>query len=103
MPSSGKTRESRTTCVDSPRLAVRTASARQTGLPLSTYFSGLKLPWLLQNIPGAREKTASGDLLFGNVDTFLLSNPNGGAKGGVHVTDATNGSRTRLLSLKTLD
>jgi glycerol kinase len=75
----------------------------QTGLPLSTYFSGLKLPWLLQNIPGAREKTASGDLLFGNVDTFLLSNLNGGAKGGVLVTDVTNASRTRLLSLKTLD
>jgi len=75
----------------------------QTGLPLSTYFSGLKLRWLLQNISGAREKTASGDLLFGNVDTFLLSNLNGGAKGGVHVTDVTNASRTQLLSLKTLD
>src|SRR6266704_6727489 len=75
----------------------------QTGLPLSTYFSGLKLRWLLQNISGARAKTASGDLLFGNVDTFLLSNLNGGAKGGVHLTDVTNASRTQLLSLKTLD
>jgi glycerol kinase len=75
----------------------------QTGSPLSTYCSGLKLRWLLQNIPGAREKTASGDLLFGNVDTFLLSNLTGGAKGGVHVTDITNASRTQLLSLKTLD
>ena len=68
MPSSGKTRESRTTC-----------------------------------IPGAREKTASGDLLFGNVDTFLLSNLTGGAKGGVHVTDVTNAGRTQPLSLQTLD
>jgi glycerol kinase len=57
----------------------------------------------LQNIPGAREKTASGDLPFGNVDTFLLSNLTGEANGGVHVTDVTNASRTQLLSLKTLD
>ena len=62
----------------------------QTGSPLSTYFSGLKLRWLLQNIPGAREKTASGNLLFGNVDTSPLSNLPGGA----------NASRTQLLSLK---
>jgi glycerol kinase len=51
----------------------------------------------------AEKKTASGDLLFGNVDTFLLSNLTGGAKGGVHVTYVTNASRTQLLSLKTLD
>jgi len=75
----------------------------QTGLPLSTYFSGLKLRWLLQSIPGAREKAATGELLFGNVDTFLLWNLTGGAKGGVHATDVTNGSRTQLLNLKTLD
>jgi len=75
----------------------------QTGLPLSTYFSSLKLRWLLQNIPGAREKAAAGDLLFGNVDTFLLWNLTGGAKGGVHVTDVTNASRTQLLNVQTLD
>jgi len=75
----------------------------QTGLPLSTYFSGLKLRWLLQNIPGAREKAATGELLFGNVDTFLLWNLTGGAKGGVHATDVTNASRTQLLNIKTLD
>ena len=75
----------------------------QTGLPLSTYFSGLKLRWLLQNVPGAREKAAAGDLLFGNVDTFLLWNLTGGAKGGVHVTDVTNASRTQLLNVQTLD
>jgi glycerol kinase len=75
----------------------------QTGLPLSTYFSGLKLRWLLQSIPGAREKAATGELLFGNVDTFLLWNLTGGAKGCVHATDVTNGSRTQLLNLKTLD
>jgi glycerol kinase len=75
----------------------------QTGLPLSTYFSGLKLRWLLQNVRGAREKAAAGELLFGNVDAFLLWNLTGGAKGGVHATDVTNASRTQLLNLKTLD
>ena len=75
----------------------------QTGLPLSTYFSSLKLRWLLENIPGARKKAAGGELLFGNIDTFLLWNLTGGPRGGVHVTDVTNASRTQLLNLKTLD
>jgi glycerol kinase len=74
-----------------------------TGLPLSTYFSSLKLRWLLENIPGAREKAAAGELLFGNIDTFLLWNLTGGPQGGVHVTDVTNASRTQLLNLGTLD
>src|SRR6516225_6152679 len=74
-----------------------------TGLPLSTYFSGLKLRWLLENLPGARAKAAAGELLFGNVDTFLLWNLTGGAHGGVHATDVTNASRTQLLNIKTLD
>jgi len=75
----------------------------QTGLPLSTYFSSLKLRWILQNVPGAREKAAAGELLFGNIDTFLVWNLTGGPKRGVHVTDVTNASRTQLLNLKTLD
>src|SRR5437016_5194278 len=75
----------------------------QTGLPLSTYFSSLKLRWLLENVPGARGKAAGGDLLFGNIDTFLLWNLTGGPQGGVHVTDVTNASRTQLLNLLTLD
>ena len=75
----------------------------QTGLPLSTYFSGLKVRWLLENVPGAREKAASGELLFGNIDTFLLWSLTGGPKGGVHITDVTNASRTQLLNLLTLD
>ncbi len=75
----------------------------QTGLPLSTYFSGLKLRWLLQNVPEASEKAAARELLFGNIDTFLLWNLTGGAQGGVHATDVTNASRTQLLNLKTLD
>jgi glycerol kinase len=75
----------------------------QTGLPLSTYFSGLKLRWILKNVAGARERAATGELLFGNIDTFLLWNLTGGPKGGVHVTDVTNASRTQLLDLKPLD
>ena len=75
----------------------------QTGLPLSTYFSSLKLRWLLENVPEAREKATAGELLFGNIDTFLLWNLTGGPQGGVHVTDVTNASRTQLLNLLTLD
>jgi glycerol kinase len=75
----------------------------QTGLPLSTYFSSLKLRWLLQNVPGARERAAAGELLFGNIDTFLLWNLTGGVQSGVHVTDVTNASRTQLLNVQTLD
>src|SRR5207237_4613645 len=75
----------------------------ETGLPLSTYFSGLKLRWLLQNVPGAKEKAAAGELLFGTIDTFLLWNLTGGSQGGVHATDVTNASRTQLLNIRPLD
>jgi glycerol kinase len=75
----------------------------QTGLPLSTYFSSLKLRWILQNVPGAKKKAAAGELLFGNIDTFLVWNLTGGPQRGVHVTDVTNASRTQLFNLKTLD
>jgi glycerol kinase len=70
---------------------------------LSTYFSSLKLRWLLKNIPDASAKAAGGDLLFGNIDTFLVWNLTGGPNGGVHVTDVTNASRTQLLNLETLE
>ncbi len=75
----------------------------KTGLPLSTYFSGLKLRWILKNVRGAAERAQGGELLFGNIDTFLLWNLTGGSRGGVHATDVTNASRTQLLNLKTLD
>jgi glycerol kinase len=75
----------------------------QTGLPLSTYFSSLKLRWILENVPGAKEKAIAGELLFGNIDTFLVWNLTGGPNGGVHVTDVTNASRTQLFHLKNLD
>jgi glycerol kinase len=75
----------------------------KTGLPLASYFSGLKLQWLLDNVPGARDKAQSGDILFGNIDTWLVWNLTGGNDGGLHVTDVTNASRTQLMNLATLE
>jgi glycerol kinase len=75
----------------------------QTGLPLSTYFSALKLRWILQHVTNARVKAEAGELLFGNIDTFLVWHLTGGPNKGVHVTDVTNASRTQLLNLKTLN
>ena len=75
---------------------------RICGLPLATYFSGPKIRWLLDNVDGAREKAKSGDLLFGNTDSWLVWNLTGGTDGGVHVTDVTNASRTMLMDLQTL-
>jgi glycerol kinase len=75
----------------------------QTGLPLTTYFSGLKIRWMLDHVPGAREQAEAGDLLFGNIDTFLVWHLTGGSDGGIHITDVTNASRTQLMNLATLD
>jgi glycerol kinase len=74
----------------------------KTGLPLSPYFSGLKIRWILENVPGARRQAESGDVLFGNIDTFLAWHLTGGPDGGLHVTDVTNASRTQLMNLQTL-
>jgi glycerol kinase len=74
----------------------------KTGLPLATYFSGPKVRWILDNVDGARTKAEAGDLLFGNMDTWVLWNMTGGVDGGVHVTDPTNASRTLLMDLDTL-
>jgi len=74
----------------------------KTGLPLATYFSGLKIRWLLENVAGLRRQAETGEILFGNVDTFLVWQLTGGSSGGVHVTDVTNASRTQLMNLKTL-
>ncbi len=75
----------------------------RVGLPLSTYFSGPKISWILENVPGARERAEGGELAFGTVDSWLLWNLTGGAHGGVHATDVTNASRTMLMDLQTLD
>jgi glycerol kinase len=75
----------------------------KTGLPLATYFSGPKIKWILDNVPGAQKKAEAGELLFGNMDTWVIWNLTGAQSGGCHVTDVTNASRTLLMDLKTLD
>lgn len=74
----------------------------RTGLPLSTYFSALKLRWLLENVSGARRQADAGELLAGNIDSFLLWKLTGAENGGLHATDVTNASRTQLMNLNTL-
>jgi glycerol kinase len=74
----------------------------KTGLPLATYFSGLKIRWILEEVAGARAQAEAGDLMFGNIDTFLIWHLTGRPHGGVHVTDVTNASRTQLMNLVTL-
>ena len=70
-----------------------------TGVVIDAYFSGTKVKWILDNVPGAREKAQKGELLFGNIDTWLIWNL---TKGGVHVTDYSNASRTMLYNIKYL-
>jgi glycerol kinase len=72
----------------------------KTGLPLTSYFSGLKLRWLLDNVPGARARAEAGDVLFGTIDSWLIWNLTGGR---CHITDVTNASRTQLMNLHTLE
>jgi glycerol kinase len=76
---------------------------QKAGLPPATYFSGGKIAWILDNVPGTRKDAEKGDALFGNTDSWLLWNLTGGPDGGVHVTDVTNASRTMLMNLDTLD
>ncbi|MGQ0604027.1 MAG: glycerol kinase GlpK [Anaerolineales bacterium] len=76
---------------------------KKVGLPLATYFSGPKIKWILDNEKGARARAAKGELLFGNIDTWVIWNLTGGPNGGVHVTDVSNASRTMLMNLNTLD
>jgi glycerol kinase len=75
----------------------------RTGLPLSTYFSGLKVRWILEHVPGIGELAKAGRVLFGNMDAFLIWKLTGGPAGGIHVTDVTNASRTQLMNLESLD
>jgi glycerol kinase len=75
----------------------------KTGLPIATYFSGPKVKWILDNVDGARAKAESGDVVFGNIDTWVIWQLTGGPEGGAHVTDVTNASRTMMMNLETLD
>ena len=72
---------------------------RKTGLVIDAYFSGTKLRWILENVPGARQRAQRGELLFGNVESWLIWNLTGGK---VHVTDYSNASRTMLFNINTL-
>jgi len=74
-----------------------------TGLPIATYFSGPKIRWILDNLPRVRQDAEDGDALFGTIDSWLIWNLTGGPRGGIHVTDVTNASRTMLMNLRTLD
>jgi glycerol kinase len=76
---------------------------QKVGLPLSTYFAGTKIVWILENVPGARARAEAGELLFGTTDTWVLWNLTGGIDGGVHATDVTNASRTMFMDLETLE
>jgi glycerol kinase len=76
---------------------------QKVGLPLATYFSGTKIKWILDNVEGARKRAEAGDLLFGNMDSWVTWNLTGGPDGGVHITDVTNASRTMFMDLETLD
>ena len=71
----------------------------KTGLVIDAYFSGTKVKWLLDNVPGARERAEKGELLFGTVETWLIWKL---TKGAVHVTDYSNASRTMLFNINTL-
>ncbi len=72
---------------------------KKTGLIIDAYFSGTKIKWILDNVPGAREKAEAGKLRFGNVDTWLIWQL---TRGTVHATDVTNASRTMLFNINTL-
>jgi glycerol kinase len=73
-----------------------------TGLPVSTYFSGPKIKWILDTVPEARQAAERGDALFGTMETWIIWWLTGGPKGGAHVTDVTNASRTMLMDLHSL-
>jgi glycerol kinase len=75
----------------------------KTGLPLATYFSGLKIRWVLDEIAGIRAQAEAGDLICGTIDSFLIWNLSGGPRGGVHLTDVTNASRTQLMNIASLE
>jgi len=86
------------TCTELAKVGGQDRLRAKTGLPLATYFSGPKIKWILDNVSGARERAEKGELLFGNIDTWVIWNLTG-----AHVTDVTNASRTLLMNLETLD
>ncbi len=86
-------------CDDLKRRGLEDYIRENTGLVVDAYFSGTKIKWILDNVEGAREKAEKGDLLFGNIDTWLIWNL---TRGKVHVTDYSNASRTMIYNIKEL-
>lgn len=90
-------------CQELSRSGGKDRFRERTGLPVATYFSGPKIRWILDHVPGAQQAAERGDLLFGTVDTWLMWWLTGGPQGGLHITDVTNASRTLLMNLQTLN
>jgi glycerol kinase len=84
-------------CAELAQSSAAAEITRRTGLVIDAYFSGSKIRWILENVPGARQRARDGELLFGNVDTWLIWKLTNGA---AHVTDPTNASRTMLMNLE---
>jgi glycerol kinase len=93
-------RRTAATCDRLKRDGHAAAIRRKTGLVIDAYFSGTKLQWILQHVPGARARARRGELAFGTIDSWLVWNLTGGR---VHATDASNASRTMLFNLHTGD
>lgn len=89
-------------CDDLKQRNLTSLIQEKTGLLPATYFSGPKIQWILENVPNASKEAHNGELLFGNIDTWLIWNLTGGVDGGSHITDVTNASRTMLMDLKSL-
>ncbi len=87
-------------CAELARSATASEVTRRTGLVIDAYFSASKIRWILDRVPDAARRARQGDLLFGNIDTWLIWNLTNGA---LHVTDSTNASRTLLMNLDTGD
>ena len=87
-------------CEELKKVGLEEYIKENTGLVIDAYFSGTKIKWLLDNVPGARAKAEKGELLFGTVDTWLLWKM---TKGRVHATDYTNASRTLIYNINTLE
>jgi len=93
---------SRDLCQDLLNRGLEPLIRERTGLVVNTYFSGTKIAWLLDHVPGLREAAERGNALAGTIDSWLIWNLTGGVDGGAHVTDVTNASRTMLMNLDTL-
>lgn len=83
--------------------SVKSTITHRTGLAIAPYFSGSKINWLINNVPAVKAAISESRAMVGTIDSWLLWNLSGGARGGVHFTDVTNASRTLLMNLETLD